>query len=342
MNINESDIKKFSTLILTGILLVLAFIIIKPILIATLSGLILAYILTPVYKFSLKYLKSKNLSALVVSLGVIVLVVVPIWFVLPVVLQQSYNVFDYYQKFDTNGLVKTLFPTSSERFITQMDLALRNLVNSLSTSFSKKILDILINIPYYLIDLFIIAFVFFYALRDSEKMKDFFKSASPLSEHNEKILVKNFKDITDSVIYGQIIVGIVQGLFAGLGFILFGVNNSLVLTLLAVFFSIIPFIGPWLVWGPVNISMFASGNYPLALGYLIYNVLIVSVIDNIVRSYLVSRKTNISPGIIIVGMIGGFFVFNLIGLVIGPLILAYVIAILESFRDKSIYNLFTK
>lgn len=341
MNLGEKDIKRISTLLLIGILAVLAFFVVRPILIATLTGLILAYIFTPVYRRVSLFIKNRTLAAWTVSIVIVIIIFLPLWFILPIVMQQAYNLFSYYQTLDVNMVVKSLFPTASEQLVTQMELTLKNMIGTITLAFSKTIMDFILNVPYLLIDLFIIAFVFFYALRDSDKLIVFFKAISPLSEPNEKLLIRQFKDMTDAVIYGQIIVGIVQGLFAGIGFALFGIQNSMILTLLAILFSLIPFIGPWIIWGPVNIYLFASGNISLAIAYLLYNLLIVSVVDNIIRSYLIARKTKISPAIVIVGMIGGVFVFNLLGLIIGPLILAYLVSLLESFKNHSVYNLFS-
>ena len=88
--------------------------------------------------------------------------------------------------------------------------------------------------------------------------------------------------------------------------------------------------------------MATSGSSSATLiAYLLYNILIVSLVDNILRSYIVSKRTNVPSAIVLVGMIGGLFVFGVVGLIIGPLMLAYLLTLLESFKDKSIYSLFS-
>ena len=64
------------------------------------------------------------------------------------------------------------------------------------------------------------------------------------------------------------------------------------------------------------------------------------MVDNILRTYLVSRKTNISPAVILVAMVGGFFIFGILGLLLGPLIAAYFILFLQAYRDKTLSHLF--
>jgi len=341
MNLGEKDIKRIFALFVVLLLFVLSYLVVKTLFVAVISGLILSYIFHPVYVWANKFLKYPTLSAWTISIIIIVIIFVPLWFVFPLIAQQAYTMFSDYQMLDVRAVVVSFFPSASDRFISQMTLTLSNAASSLTLAVSQTFVDFLLNLPTLLIDLFILAFVFFYGLRDGEKLKEFLKSIAQLSKENEDIVIKHFKDMTDSVIYGQIIIGIVQGILAGIGFAIFGINNALILTLLAVLFSIIPFVGAWAVWVPVNLYLFASGDINVAIAYLLYNVLIVSVADNILRSYFISKRTNVSPAIVIVGMIGGVYVFNFIGLIIGPLILAYLIAVLESFKDRSFYNLFS-
>ena len=164
------------------------------------------------------------------------------------------------------------------------------------------------NIPSILLDFFITGFIFFYATRDSDKLVEFAKSISPLNEAKEKIVVKKFEDMTGAIVYGWIIVGIIQGVLAGIGLFIFGVKSALILTLFAIFLSIIPFLGPAFIWVPVSIYLLTTGNVQIVIGYVLYNLLIVSLIDNILRSYIISKRTNVSPAVVLVGIIGGLYV----------------------------------
>lgn len=340
MNLNEKDVKKISTLVLIFILIVLSFLIVRPLLIAVLGGLILAYILYPLFLFTNKRIKSKTFSAWAVTIFIILIILVPLWFLTPVIIQQLSEFFAMYQSLDMSTIIRYFFPTGNEKFVTQFTLTLNSFLTTATRAGSEALVNLIVDVPYILINLFVLGFVFFYALRDGDKLKEFAKSVSPLSEHNEKILVGHFKDMTDTVIYDQIIVGVVQGLFAGIGFIVFGIPSALLLTIIAIFFSVIPFLGPFIVWIPVSLYLFASGKTDAGVIYVLYNVIIVSTVDNFVRSYLISKRTKVSPAVVLVGMIGGLYIFNVMGLIIGPLILAYLISLLESFKDRSFYGLF--
>ena len=140
-----------------------------------------------------------------------------------------------------------------------------------------------------------------------------------------------------SVIFGQIIIGIFQGIFTGIGLFIFKAPSPLILSIVAIFVGIIPLIGPWLVWFPVAIYLLLlSGNTFGGIGLMIYGLIIISWIDTIVRPLIVSKTAKVSSPIVLIGMVGGLFVFGILGLIIGPLILSYISLILEMYKDKKL------
>jgi len=216
--------------------------------------------------------------------------------------QQVFAIFQSSQNLDVQSIVQSIFPTSSDQFVIQASVALNSIVSKVSSASLNFLIGIFLEAPTLLLNFFIICFVFFFALRDNEKLKEFVKDLSPFNQSKEKLIVKSFKDITDAVIYGQIVIGIVQGILTGLGLWFFGVDNVLVLTLLATVLSIAPILGPFLIWVPVAVYLYTTSDPLLASGYVLYNLLIVSAADNLLRTYLISRRTNMSSAIILIGM----------------------------------------
>ncbi|HLC53384.1 MAG TPA: AI-2E family transporter [Candidatus Nanoarchaeia archaeon] len=341
MEFNERSVKKFSILFIIAALGVLAYLIIRPVLEAVIGALILSYLFMPLYRKLLPAVRNRTLAASLVSAVLILIIVIPTWFLIPIVVQQIFAIFKFSQSIDIGNIINALFPTASAQFSQQAIVAISSFINKVSTAALNGLVGVFLDVPTITLNLFIACFVFFFALRDGDQLREFFVDLSPFSETKERVLVKHFRDITDSVIYGQIIIGLVQGALAGLGFLMFGIKNALVLTILATLLSITPIVGPFIVWIPIAIYLFASGNTNIAFGYLLYNLLIVSTVDNILRSYLVSRRTNLSPAVIFVGMMGGLFVFGVMGLILGPLILAYFLLFLKSYKDKTLYSLFS-
>ncbi len=341
MEFGEKDIRKLLIMSIVLVLAVLTFLIIRPVIIAIFGGLVLAYICMPLYRKLYSYTRSGNISSTIVSVVVILAIIVPLWFVIPILVSQTFEIFKASQGIDVQGIVSFLFPTGSEQFIVQLTVSINSLISKLSSLILNSLVDVFLNIPQIALGLFIAATVFFCAMKYNEELSEFSSAISPFNKSKEKIIVKQFKDVTDSIIYGQIIVGLVQGILAGLGFLMFGVDNALALTALAIFLSILPHIGPGLVYLPVGIFFIASGNVGVGVAFLLYNFLVVSTVDNFLRIYIVSKKTDLSAVFALIGTIGGLFVFGIMGLILGPLIIAYFITFLKAYKEKNLSSLFS-
>ena len=342
MVLNREGESKFWTIAAIVILGILVFILLRPVLISLVAGLILAYIFLPLYKWVLKCAKYRTLSAFIVIFALVAIAVIPLWYALPVLINQFFEVFKLSQTVDLSSILQKIFPSITKDILIQAGTTITAVVSKASTSVLSSAVNLFSEIPSLLLSLLVVGFVFFFGLRDSEELTKIAKEISPLNKAKEKILIQQFKDITESIVYGQFVIGISQGLLAGIGFLVFGVDKALLLTLLTIFCSIIPILGPYIVYIPVAIFIFASGNTGAGIGFLLYNLIIVSTLDNFLRTYIVAKKTKMNQGIVLIGMISGLIMFGVVGLLIGPLILAYFLIILQLYREKELNSLFMK
>jgi len=340
MALTNKDIRKLSILGLILLLLILSFLIIRPIALAVLTGLILAYICLPLYKKVYRLFRERNTSALAVCLLLVLIIFIPLWFIIPLMIQQAFNMFTLLQTLDVTKFISQILPTSSDQVRRELISVVSNFVGNIASTTLNSLAKLLIDLPNVLLNLAVIIFVFFFTLRDHDKFKEFFSGLSPIKKEKEKILIEQFRDITSSIIFGYIIIGIIQGIATGLGLLVFGVPQALLLTFFAIFASMLPMIGPWLVWIPVVIYLLVVDRTGAAIGFAIYSALFVSSLDNILRPYIVSRKTGVSPVIVLVGMIGGLFVFGILGIILGPLILSYLIIFLKAYKDRTLSEMF--
>ena len=329
--------KKISTAVILTILVVLAFFLLKPILLSIIVGFILAFSFTPVYNWLNKYIKSRNICSFLICFSLILLIVLPIWFLTPILINQSVKFYLAFQQMDFVTPLKNIFPSlfASEEFSIEIGYAIKSFVTNSTNSLINLFSQIIFNFPNFFLQFLVAFFTFFFVLKDKEKVIYYIKSLLPFSKEVEKKLFKSSKDITSSVIYGQIIIGVVQGIFAGIGFFIFGVPNALLLTLFASIAGIIPIIGPAIIWVPVAIYLFVTGNTFSAFGIVIFGFL-SSTVDNFLRPMFIAKRTMMHPALILIGMIGGFFLFGVLGFILGPLIIAYLLIVLEIYRNKRI------
>jgi len=336
--IERETFKQIINYILIIILFILAFFIIRPIFFAVAYGLILAYLTHPLYRWIRKKIKNETLSAFIVCFFVLTILLAFLLIVVIYLLKQSVNLFLSLQKIDVGEIIVRSLPKSiidqqvSVTIASNINGSLPTLLARLSTIMR----DFILNLPELFLQLLVLAFVYFFALKDGEKAFEYFKSLSPLKKETQKKFFDQFENITKSVIIGEFAVGIIQGIVAGIGFFIFGVPNALLLTVLTAIFSILPIIGPWIIWVPVDVYLFVSGNDTAGFGLLIYGLVLISWVDNIVRPMIISRMTQINHAIVLIGMIGGLYIFGLAGLIIGPLILAYVLLVFELYRKQTL------
>ncbi len=316
--------------------LVLSFILIRPILISITLGLILAFIFIPVYDIIYKKTKSPNLSASVTTIILLLLIVLLIVFFVPLIVQSLLQTYLSLQKSSfSSDIVKQILPAVSnlEKFTGDITYLFRSFLLKIFNSMLNYLSSFIFQLPSISFQLLVVFFVFYFTIRDRKELLNYISSLSPFNPELNKKLFDYTKDITVSVLYGQVIVGFIQGIIIGAGFFIFGISNAFLLTLLAVVAGIFPIIGTGIVWVPVVGYLFIKGDFPIALGLTIFGI-ISSFIDSFLRPLIVSKRTKIHTGLVILGMIGGFFVFGIVGFVVGPLILEYSLILLEIYRKS--------
>lgn len=323
--------------IILVILAVLSFFILKPIIMAILFGAILAFIFTPVYDFLFKYIKKKNLTAFLMCVILLIIIIIPVWYVAPIAIEQSIKFYADSQNIDFITPLKTIFPSifQSDQFANEIGSTLRTFVTNTTNSLMNSLANFILNFPKFFLSLLVSFFTFFFVLRDKEDLAEYIGSLIPFSKDVEKRLFKSSKDLTISILYGQVVLGIVQGITAGIGFFIFKVPNALLLTILAALAGMFPIVGTTIIWIPVAIYLFIAGNTVSAFGVVIFG-LISSVIEALFKPIFISRRSKMNTALVLFGMVGGLLVFGLLGIILGPLILAYLFIVIEAYRNKKL------
>ncbi len=332
--IDSEYFKKILTTLILFVLIVLSFFVLKPILLSLIMGIILAIVFSEPYEMLLEKTKSKGLSLTLTCIFLAFLIILPFWFFAPIFIHQAFSIYEAAQGVDFSGFFVKIFPSlSTASFSSDLGSVFGSFITKTLNSMLSKFSEWFFDLPSVFLHLIVVFATFFFVLRDNKEILSYLTTLTPFSKEIENKLIKSSKDITLSVIYGQIVIGFVQGLVAGIGFLIFGVPNMIFLTLLAIFAGILPIVGPAIVWIPVAIYLLVAGNTLAAFGVTFFGIISV-VIDNLLRPFFISRSSKMHPLLSLLGMIGGFFFFGILGFILGPLILAYVIIILEIYRGK--------
>lgn len=328
--------KKLATLTVIIALLIGSFLVIRPILMSILVGFLLAFIFSPIYNFIYRISKSPNFSATTICFLLIVIILLPMWFLTPLVINQSFKLYLSAQQVDYVEVLHKTFPSifASDQFASEFGRLIQTFVIKGGNSILDALSGLILNFPTLLLQAIVILFTLYFGLKDKRELMDYIKSLSPFTKEIDDKIFKSSKELTASMLYGQVIVGILQGVVLAIGLFLFGVPNALVLSLLGVIFGILPIVGPMFVWVPVLIYLLVSGSSTVAILGLLFFGLLSSNVDNFVRPLFISKRTHLHSAIVLIGMIGGLFLFGVLGLILGPLILAYLLIILDVYRNK--------
>ena len=334
----------FRNLTSTGIiivLLVLSFFLLKPILLSIIMGIIIGYIFYPFYKRVNKHIKSGYISALLMCLVLTAIIFLPMWFLTPILIEQSFNFYVASQQIDFVTPLKQIFPNvfASEQFSQEIGSTISSFITKISNTLMNSFSKLISNFPILLLQFFVVFFVFFVVLKEQEKFVDYLRSLLPFSKEVENKLFKSSREITTSIFYGQILLGAISGIIVGISFYIFNVPNAFILTILAAAAGILPILGTTIIWIPVAIYLFVIGSFYPAMGVVLIGIL-SSSLENFVKPIILSRWINLHPAIILIGMVGGTFIFGIFGIILGPLVLAYLLIVLEIYRDKKTPGVF--
>lgn len=146
-------------------------------------------------------------------------------------------------------------------------------------------------------------------------------------------LIKVAGSTVRGVVYGIIGTAVAQGLLAGLGLGLAGVPAAALLGFLTFFLSAVPF-GPPLVWIPATIWLFSTDKPGWAVFMLIWGMFVVSGVDNVIKPYLISHGAKIPFAVVLLGVLGGALAFGLVGVFLGPTLLAVVFRLVEDWSSS--------
>jgi len=191
--------------------------------------------------------------------------------------------------------------------------------------------------------LFVVSLVaLFFFLRDGEALIGFLKKVSPLTEQQTEHMLSTFKNVIQAVLLANLLTALVQGILGGIGFWLFGVSAPVFWGTVMFFFALIPFFGPVFIYVPATLYLLLTGPVNTAALYFLYNVLIVSMADNVIKPWVIGDRVKIHPLIIFLSVLGGIQLWGVLGIIYGPLVAAILLLILDlhlrESKQRSLFN----
>lgn len=188
------------------------------------------------------------------------------------------------------------------------------------------------SISSFTVNIVVLMFVLFFMLIGGRKMENYLYDLFPFDDIHKNEVLHEINMIVKSNAIGIPLLAIIQGLFALLGYSIFGAPDPLLFGFLTCLATIIPIVGTALIWVPLATYMALSGDWVHALGLAIYAILVITNIDNLIRFVLQKKMADIHPLITIFGVVIGLSLFGFMGIIFGPLLLSVFLLCVDIFK----------
>lgn len=177
-------------------------------------------------------------------------------------------------------------------------------------------------------------YLLFFFVRDWRRILDGVIRAVPLGDIRERRLMAKFAEVARATMKGTLVVAVVQGAIGGVTFAILGIEASIFWGVAMGIFSLLPAIGPAIIWVPAVVILVAMGSIFEAVVIVLVGTFIIGLVDNLLRPILVGRDTKMPDYLVLLSTLGGLTVFGLAGVVAGPLIAALFLVVWEMFVEE--------
>jgi predicted PurR-regulated permease PerM len=334
----QASIERWFFILVAAIVLFLFWKLISPFALVLVTAGIVGVALSPIHEKLTGWIKHKKIAAVISVFGVFVVIMVPLFFILLMIVNQAAELIGTLGEsgwFSTLDLQEhplfLMMPEYAQAQLLTLDIqalgigaaewAVEN-VGGLFASTTKLILN-----------MFLFFAALYFLLVDRERL---YQEALVLSPFNDKLDAKIIHRIIStirSVVFGILIMAVIQGFLAGIGMTIFGVPGAVVWGAFTIIAAMVPFVGTSLILIPAILFLFITGNVTGGIGLLVWGIVIVSTVDNILAPFVIKESTHMNMFLVLLSVIGGINAFGFIGFIVGPTILAAFLVVLELYKS---------
>jgi predicted PurR-regulated permease PerM len=190
------------------------------------------------------------------------------------------------------------------------------------------------NVVVLIVDLVVTLFAVFFFFRDGDAIMAAVRRALPFEAEQSEQMITQASDLIQASVAAGLSVAVIQGALGGITFALLGLGAAVFWGVVMAFFALLP-IGAWIVWAPAAVWLMLSGSVGRGITLLAIGAGVIGLVDNFLRPALLSGRTQLNGLLVFVSLLGGIAAFGFLGLVIGPVIMATAITMLDAYtKDR--------
>ena len=325
----------------TAIALYLCWLMIKPFLGVVAWAIVLVIVFYPVHTRLARRIRRPGLRALVSCLLVVLIIVLPLVVLTTLLAQELAQVIPNLPSQVSlllnsptsplariTGWVQTRFGIDT---ISSKTFVVDHLKQSSDWLLGSS-LNVVGNLVSGIVRAFFVLFTMYYLFKDGDKIVDKLPAALPLGRKQSEAIILRTKEVVSASVYGVVAIAAIQGLLGGIAFWILGIPSPLLWAVLMGFVCMIPLAGSFLVWAPLAIYLMITGHWTKAIILIVWGALVISTVDNLLRPKLVGGQTKLHELLVFFAVLGGISVFGLLGIVLGPVVLAITLGLLRTFQ----------
>jgi predicted PurR-regulated permease PerM len=287
----------------------------------------------------------ETLAALALTLLVTAVIVLPTVSLSSVITREAASLYqrlsEYVSSGGFNADVERLRASRLGRLVTRLEgyeidwaAAARSSVDAASAVVVAQVTSAAKNVAVFVLDFTIMLFTLFFLFRDGERMYRGLRELIPMDPSHKDAIFSVLYQTLSAVTQGMVATALAQGVLTWVALWGLGLPYTAFLGVLAGFLSLIPFVGAAGVWIPCTIYLAATGDFVRAVILLVYGSLVISMVDNVLRPLLIGNQTRLPTLFLFFGILGGVQVYGVLGLFLGPVLLAIVVAFIRIYQEQ--------
>jgi len=338
---------RFAVLGLLVLLAAALFPIIKIFFVPVVVAATLATLFYPLYRRVLKFFgNNRGISSLVFCILLLACLIAPTFVVVNIVVKQATSLYQTAQPVvkeivDKGGQTDFLVRVRKIPLVKRLELSNINMagtlyegIKMLATGATRLFNKTSTGVLEFVANVFVMFFTMFYFFMDGEKIVKKIGHLIPIRQKYKEQIVKRFLMISRAAIMGTAVIGITQGTLGALLLLFCGVKSWLMWGFVMILLATIPMLGSWTVLIPTGIIQIIYGNITPGIIILAVSMFGISSVDNLIRPRLVGQGAKLHDLVIFFSSLGGIAVFGILGFIVGPVIAALFVAVLDIYSQE--------
>ena len=337
---DEVSQQRLGPFLFYGIVIILAysvFLVFQPFLAALAWAVVIVVVSYPLY-LRLKAKWGATIASLVTTLGVTAILIVPTILVMAAFVKQGVQAVQHVQGEIQSGHfdwvnrawmdLQARLPASNQTDLSSM---LSKYFDDAAAFGAARVGVVVRNTAVFLFHLSVTILAMFYLYRDGETIVERLRVVLPFQAAHRDRMITEARDLIFASVVSSAVAAAAHGILGGIAFALTGISSPIFWGVMMGFFSLVPVVGSAIIWVPAVISLVMQGHPLAAIILALICGIVVGLVDNVVRPWVISGRAEMGGLVVFISVLGGIAVFGMLGLVLGPIIVATGASLLDLY-----------